>query len=673
MIVGSVASYLIYTRVKGEAGKTAEELMETGVLPPLSVYVQTCIEKEAPPVIFELARQGGVLEPKEGSYIYYNKTKLNYLCLVEGPSLEYSCVNAMLSRQEMERILAKEIANRLMRCVNLKPFEAQGYSIDAGKISATTKIGRKDVFVEVNYPIRIVKENEVTNVSDFSSEINLPLGELYELAMDITNREISKGNFDIDEWMVKDGAEIIIQKHRPYPDTVYLLSEKVQEKFKQGSIKFQFALQRNPSIAQKISRQKQLYGLCRNKYDEVCFENVQDVYCRQIGGAYNPSTEVGCIGNFKQPAQKKDMCGDHECKVCTKDIWGKEFEIPKKHGESWCVYDGITGKGYDYVGSRHYKHSCIDGEVYVEECRDYREEFCTDDGTHEIPKAVCRTNRWYDCSFCKSDQCCNDIRYRDCFWNFETTIKQKCVPYVPPGLRFWENEGMDICLRASNKMDCEGISCPNTMIDDSARYCYQQADCGNYRNIADQITKEGFFQTDPVDSVREYIYLPKGWNRNPLKDGRYWSITLPSEVKEYAHIMMDVQFEVKAGQTTAMMDYPSPVGNIPMLLSAAFEFIDEIVNLDISDFLNPFSMPKIHIVDFELCSVWTAPTSKNYCVLCGADHAKPCTEYMCKSLGERCQFKIEEGIPKCELPPLSDKEAPIIEFNEGALTKGYIA
>ena len=31
----------------------------------------------------------------------------------------------------------------------------------------------------------------------------------------------------------------------------------------------------------------------------------------------------------------------------------------------------------DTVGSRHWRHICINGEEIVEPCKDYREEYCT--------------------------------------------------------------------------------------------------------------------------------------------------------------------------------------------------------------------------------------------------------------------------------------------------------
>ena len=74
----------------------------------------------------------------------------------------------------------------------------------------------------------------------------------------------------------------------------------------------------------------------------------------------------------------------------------------RKNGESWCVYDSFIGEGKDTVGSRHWKRMCIDGEVKVEPCADYRGQICvqadTDLGNNEkISTATCVINRALEC------------------------------------------------------------------------------------------------------------------------------------------------------------------------------------------------------------------------------------------------------------------------------------
>lgn len=144
----------------------------------------------------------------------------------------------------------------------------------------------------------------------------------------------------------------------------------------------------------------------------------------------------------------------------------------RENGESWCVYDSRPGEGLDAVGSRHYRHLCINGEEITEACTDFREELCMNgvlteevlgnleglnlaDG--EYVEAACRPNR-NDCNSCNDPEslserydCCVNEDLRDCFWlesenvpleySFSTDESDVpygvCLPQVPPGLKFW--------------------------------------------------------------------------------------------------------------------------------------------------------------------------------------------------------------------------------------------
>jgi len=90
------------------------------------------------------------------------------------------------------------------------------------------------------------------------------------------------------------------------------------------------------------------------------------------------------------------------------------------NGESWCIYGGTIGvqegdrfnavgsdfpglaRGADTPGSRHGRRICIEGEVQVEACEDYRKEVCTEerfdrgDG-NEVSQALCRKNMAQAC------------------------------------------------------------------------------------------------------------------------------------------------------------------------------------------------------------------------------------------------------------------------------------
>ncbi len=92
----------------------------------------------------------------------------------------------------------------------------------------------------------------------------------------------------------------------------------------------------------------------------------------------------------------------------------------RKNGESWCVYDSKVGNGTDLVGSRYYRELCVDGEVHVEPCADFRNQICiqdsveTEDGQYGF--AACRVNRWQDCLAQTKKADCTNIDKRECFW-----------------------------------------------------------------------------------------------------------------------------------------------------------------------------------------------------------------------------------------------------------------
>ena len=166
--------------------------------------------------------------------------------------------------------------------------------------------------------------------------------------------------------------------------------------------------------------------------DEVCAagdgSNMNCGNCDYLLGSRCAEFE-GIIGG---PAGSDHYCQKTECV----DRNGDE----RLNGESWCVagsgtsggggYSGasLVGSGQDPAGSRYYKEVCVDGDVRVEPCADFRNEICLEDsinlggrgsrvgGRDEFGSAACRVNRWQDCVLqIESDDCLNADR-RDCMW-----------------------------------------------------------------------------------------------------------------------------------------------------------------------------------------------------------------------------------------------------------------
>jgi len=97
----------------------------------------------------------------------------------------------------------------------------------------------------------------------------------------------------------------------------------------------------------------------------------------------------------------------------------------RMNGESWCVNDGIIGEGSDTVGSRYFKETCVDGEVLVEPCEDFRNEVCIsgsiETSVGDFGTAACVVNRWQDCVMQVEEDDCENIDKRDCIWTAAVT------------------------------------------------------------------------------------------------------------------------------------------------------------------------------------------------------------------------------------------------------------
>lgn len=179
--------------------------------------------------------------------------------------------------------------------------------------------------------------------------------------------------------------------------------------------------------------------------------------CNYFSGSICGKYETG-----NRPTYGKYICRDLNCKASdTTD------NKPHKHGESWCS----TGKYQDSVGSRYYRHLCLNGEEIIEPCADFRQERCIEDDIAGFSQAACRVNRWQDCYSQTEKRDCGNKDKRDCIWTSEKKEVEKeeveegslivskaveiaCIPEHAPGLKFWEEgEAQGICGLANTQ--CE--------------------------------------------------------------------------------------------------------------------------------------------------------------------------------------------------------------------------
>lgn len=207
-----------------------------------------------------------------------------------------------------------------------------------------------------------------------------------------------------------------------------------------------------------------------NIQDPICSVNNLDGTCGDCSyrkGTICAKYETGDEGMPSSPKFGDNVCRDLGCYY-----EGEYYE----HTESWCAKTPGTfphvplemtseiknelrdSSKYNLPGSRYVKLKCYDGEVLVEECKDYRNSICKESTSESgYIQANCIGNAVIECPNKNDKTSCEAID--DCKWvegyrkdftkigvNGNISEEQGgCYPLFAPGLEFWESLAEDVC------------------------------------------------------------------------------------------------------------------------------------------------------------------------------------------------------------------------------------
>ena len=160
------------------------------------------------------------------------------------------------------------------------------------------------------------------------------------------------------------------------------------------------------------------------------------------------------------PVAGENLCRDLRC---TYTDPATKVKKTYEHGESWCVSSSLTADKYS-PGSRDYRLVCMNNEILVEPCDDFRNEICIEEPVSnagvQYSYAGCRMNLWRDCVAQTTKDSCEQSDVRDCKWIAGERIGTRteadselgtCVPLYSPGFDWWVEgtQAEEICSVAS--------------------------------------------------------------------------------------------------------------------------------------------------------------------------------------------------------------------------------
>jgi len=208
---------------------------------PITEHIMDCTVEAATLPIYEIALKGGSLSP--ASYRLYEGVTVSYLCynMKDTPQ----CYNKMLTINNMEQELQDVINFNMLQCLNLNQFNTLFGSDDVtwqGNPSSEVTIQNKNVQVKVILPVTLSDGQNTLTESEFITNLNYPLGDLYEVSQDIIDVETQFGEFDQLLYMLGKNGDYTIYKQRPYPDKIYKI------KLRDGDLVFQFFVEGEPGV-----------------------------------------------------------------------------------------------------------------------------------------------------------------------------------------------------------------------------------------------------------------------------------------------------------------------------------------------------------------------------------------------------------------------------------------
>lgn len=217
IVLLAVIGFFIYARSAG-IGISPERFL-AGKKSDIESRIDECTRDLSVRLLQRIGLQGGTLTPLRA--VQFNGNRVSYLCYnIPGND---NCVNRVLTLKAIEEELSRYLENNLRTCISIEDFRQPSYSLESANLEATATIGKNNILVVVDYPITLSKDAARLTLSRYTSTLNIPLGRLYLAAIDIIDSEAQVGDFDPLPYMLVHNT-VRIEKHRPFPDKVYIMN-----------------------------------------------------------------------------------------------------------------------------------------------------------------------------------------------------------------------------------------------------------------------------------------------------------------------------------------------------------------------------------------------------------------------------------------------------------------
>lgn len=246
-IVVSLVLYLSKSTIKKQTQQNIKRTQETAIeTQPIKEFVSRCLDKLTKDAIVLLGKQGGYIYSSQGGtlidfietdeglfFVRHNNLKVAYNILPPTFSVgQYSSIapdypwptfpyetafsnaeifdgyfginnmpplNISGGPNSIQTQIETFVDSNIAKCMNFEIFEKQALNIDAKQSKTSLTIGSSDVSIKSSIPIKVTNTitNEITELNDFSTKIDIRLKDIYFFINDLISNDIKNIKFDI--------------------------------------------------------------------------------------------------------------------------------------------------------------------------------------------------------------------------------------------------------------------------------------------------------------------------------------------------------------------------------------------------------------------------------------------------------------------------------------------
>lgn len=190
---------------------------------PIEDNLKFCVDKSVKDSLRDFLKQGGDFFP--GQYNFYQSKFVKYYC-TNIPNTD-KCLNVMPGFGDIVKSFNDRLQLDVNNCVDKDLVKGGlGYDVNAGVLTTETVVSGNNLLVKVNYDVKIKKNEFSQSVSGITRNYDVPLEDLYKVAVDIVNAEANAGFFEQLLYMLNERGQFIINIDKPYPDKIYKINKK---------------------------------------------------------------------------------------------------------------------------------------------------------------------------------------------------------------------------------------------------------------------------------------------------------------------------------------------------------------------------------------------------------------------------------------------------------------